>query len=635
MKIKFLDGSVKEFENGMSAGKIAMAISPSLAKKSVVAKVNGVLVDLDKPINEDSELELVLKESSEAYAVLNHSCSHLLASAIHKLYPKAMFGVGPNIEEGFYYDINPGEGITITEADFSKIEKEMQRLVAADLKFERKEVSKEEALKMFANDKYKTELINELPEGEIISVYTDGDYSDFCRGPHVPSTKYLKNFKLLAVSGAYWRGDSKNEQLQRVYGTCFPTEEGLKEHLLILEERKKRDHRKLGKELELFMLSEYGPGLPFWLPKGYTLRRTLEDFWLDLHRKRGYLTINTPIMLNRELWETSGHWDHYKDDMFTIEVEDGTYAIKPMNCPGAILVYKNDLHSYKDLPLRYSELGNVHRYEASGALNGLFRVRGFTQDDAHILLREDQISDEVARILALYDYVYSIFGLDYSRELSSRPEDYIGTIDVWNEAEEALEKACLATGHKFKINPGDGAFYGPKLDFKLRDSMNRIWQCGTVQLDMQLPGRFNCTYIAEDGSKKVPVMIHRACFGSLERFIGIIIENYAGVFPTWLAPVQAKLIPVNCEIHMEYVNKLADILEKNNIRFEIDNRDEKLGYKIREAQTKKIPYQLVCGDNEASNNLVTYRKHGSNETVTVSIDEFIEKIKNEINSLGK
>ncbi len=383
------------------------------------------------------------------------------------------------------------------------------------------------------------------------------------------------------------------------------------------------------------MLSEYGPGLPFWLPKGYTLRRTLEDFWLDLHRKRGYLTINTPIMLNRELWETSGHWDHYKDDMFTIEVEDGTYAIKPMNCPGAILVYKNDLHSYKDLPLRYSELGNVHRYEASGALNGLFRVRGFTQDDAHILLREDQISDEVARILALYDYVYSIFGLDYSIELSTRPEDYIGTIDVWNEAEEALEKACLATGHKFKINPGDGAFYGPKLDFKLRDSMNRIWQCGTVQLDMQLPGRFNCTYIAEDGSKKVPVMIHRACFGSLERFIGIIIENYAGVFPTWLAPVQAKLIPVNCEIHMEYVNKLADILEKNNIRFEIDNRDEKLGYKIREAQTKKIPYQLVCGDNEVSNNLVTYRKHGSNETVTVSIDEFIEKIKNEINSLGK
>ncbi len=635
MKIKFLDGSVKEFENGLSALDIANKLSPSLAKKSICAKVNDHLIDLTRAINEDCDFELITKDDPRAMDILNHSCSHLMASAIKKLYPNAMFGVGPSIEEGFYYDVNPGDDVKFNDADLLKIEKEMKHIVSQNVKFERKEVSKKEALEIFKNDKYKKEIINELPDNETITIYVHGDYCDLCRGPHVVSTNVLKNFKLLSVSAAYWRGDSKNEQLQRVYGTCFPTEEGLKEHLLILEERKKRDHRKLGKELELFMLSEYGPGLPFWLPKGYTLRRTLEDFWLDLHRKRGYLTINTPIMLNRELWETSGHWDHYKDDMFTIEVEDGTYAIKPMNCPGAILVYKNDLHSYKDLPLRYSELGNVHRYEASGALNGLFRVRGFTQDDAHILLREDQISDEVARILALYDYVYSIFGLDYSIELSTRPEDYIGTIDVWNEAEEALEKACLATGHKFKINPGDGAFYGPKLDFKLRDSMNRIWQCGTVQLDMQLPGRFNCTYIAEDGSKKVPVMIHRACFGSLERFIGIIIENYAGVFPTWLAPVQVKLIPVNCEIHMEYVNKLADILEKNNIRFEIDNRDEKLGYKIREAQTKKIPYQLVCGDNEASNNLVTYRKHGSNETVTVSIDEFIEKIKNEINSLGK
>lgn len=635
MKIKFLDGSVKEIENGLSALDIANKLSPSLAKKSICAKVNDHLIDLTRAINEDCDFELITKDDPRAMDILNHSCSHLMASAIKKLYPNAMFGVGPSIEEGFYYDVNPGDDVKFNDADLLKIEKEMKHIVSQNIKFERKEVSKEEALEIFKNDKYKKEIINELPDNETITIYVHGDYCDLCRGPHVVSTNVLKNFKLLSVSAAYWRGDSKNEQLQRVYGTCFPTEEGLKEHLLILEERKKRDHRKLGKELELFMLSEYGPGLPFWLPKGYTLRRTLEDFWLDLHRKRGYLTINTPIMLNRELWETSGHWDHYKDDMFTIEVEDGTYAIKPMNCPGAILVYKNDLHSYKDLPLRYSELGNVHRYEASGALNGLFRVRGFTQDDAHILLREDQISDEVARILALYDYVYSIFGLDYSIELSTRPEDYIGTIDVWNEAEEALEKACLATGHKFKINPGDGAFYGPKLDFKLRDSMNRIWQCGTVQLDMQLPGRFNCTYIAEDGSKKVPVMIHRACFGSLERFIGIIIENYAGVFPTWLAPVQVKLIPVNCEIHMEYVNKLADILEKNNIRFEIDNRDEKLGYKIREAQTKKIPYQLVCGDNETSNNLVTYRKHGSNETVTVSIDEFIEKIKNEINSLGK
>ena len=379
------------------------------------------------------------------------------------------------------------------------------------------------------------------------------------------------------------------------------------------------------------MISDYGPGLPFWLPNGYVLRRTLEDFWLDLHKKRGYTTISTPIMLNRELWETSGHWDHYKDDMFTIEVEDGTYAIKPMNCPGAILVYKNSLHSYKDLPLRYSELGNVHRYEASGALNGLFRVRGFTQDDAHILLREDQIADEVARILDLYDYVYSIFGLDYSIELSTRPFDnYIGSIEVWDEAEKALEEACLATGHKFKINPGDGAFYGPKLDFKLRDSMNRIWQCGTVQLDMQLPGRFNCTYIAEDQSKKTPVMIHRACFGSLERFIGIITENYAGAFPTWLAPVQVKLIPVNNEYHLDFVKNLNSKLELNGIRSEIDSRDEKLGYKIREAQTKKIPYQLVCGDKEVNEGLLTYRRYGSTEQVTVTVDEFIALIKEEI-----
>lgn len=635
MKVKFLDGSIKEMGNGLSALDIANSISSSLAKKSICACVNGELIDLNRKIEEDCDFELITKEDKRSLEVLNHSCSHLMASAIKKLYPKAMFGVGPAIEEGFYYDVNPGDDVKFNETVLLKIEKEMKHIVSQNVKFERQVVSKKEALELFKNDKYKQEIINELDDNATITVYRHGDYADLCRGPHVVSTNALKNFKLLSVSAAYWRGDSKNEQLQRIYGTCFATEEELKEHLNILEERKKRDHRKLGKELELFMLSDFGPGLPFWLPKGYTLRRTLEDFWLDLHKKNGYLTINTPIMLNRELWETSGHWDHYKDDMFTIEVEDGTYAIKPMNCPGAILVYKNDLHSYKDLPLRYSELGYVHRYEASGALSGLFRVRGFVQDDAHILLREDQISDEVARILSLYDYVYSIFGLDYSIELSTRPEDFIGTIDVWDEAEKALEKACLATGHSFKINPGDGAFYGPKLDFKLRDSMNRIWQCGTVQLDMQLPGRFNCTYIAENGTKKTPVMIHRACFGSLERFIGIITENYAGAFPTWLAPVQVKLIPVNCDIHMDYVNKLAKLLEENNIKYEIDSRDEKLGYKIREAQTKKIPYQLVCGDNEASNNLITYRKYGSSETVTVKVEEFIEKLKKEIDSLGK
>lgn len=626
LNITLKDGSVKKIESGKLVIELAKELSPSLAKRCCVAKVDGVLVDLKTPLNKDCNLELILLEDKEAIDVLNHSCAHLLAQAIKRLYPNACFGVGPAIEEGFYYDFKIDSSITLE--DLPKIEAEMKKIVKENIAINHYMLSKSDALDKFKNDKFKKELINAV-EDDFVGIYEQGDYSDVCRGPHVICTGILKNFKLLNVAGAYWRGDSNNEMLTRIYGTCFHSLEALENHLNILEERKKRDHRKLGKELGLFMLSEYGPGLPFWLPKGYQLRRNLEDFWLDLHKKRGYLTINTPIMLNRQLWETSGHWDHYKDDMFTIDVEDGTYAIKPMNCPGAILVYKNDLHSYKELPLRYSELGNVHRYEASGALNGLFRVRGFTQDDAHIMLKEDQVGEEVARILELYDYVYSIFGLDYSIELSTRPEDnYIGDIEVWNVAEKALEEACLATGHNFKINPGDGAFYGPKLDFKLRDSMNRIWQCGTVQLDMQLPGRFDCTYIAEDGSKKTPIMIHRACFGSLERFIGIITENYAGAFPCWLAPVQVKIIPVNMNYHKDYTEKLANIFLDKGIRFETDYRDEKLGYKIREAQTQKIPYSLVIGDNEVNNNLVTYRMYGKQEQITVSVDEFIQMINN-------
>ncbi len=543
IKISLKDGSIKEAEKGKLIIEFAKELSPSLAKKACVAKLDEVLVDLKTPLLKDSKLEIILFEDKEAIDVLNHSCAHLLAHAMKRLYPDTCFGVGPAIEEGFYYDFRVNSAIALE--DLPKIEAEMKKIVKENISIQHYYLDKKEAKKKFASDKFKCELIDAV-EDEQVGIYEQADYADVCRGPHVISTAILKNFKLLNVSGAYWRGDSKNEMLTRIYGTCFATAEALELHLHNLEERKKRDHRKLGKELDLFMISEYGPGLPFWLPKGYQLRRSLEDFWLDIHKRNGYLTINTPIMLNRELWETSGHWDHYKEDMFTIEVEDGTYAIKPMNCPGAILVYKNDLHSYKELPLRYSELGNVHRYEASGALNGLFRVRGFTQDDAHILLTEKQVGEEVAKILSLYDQIYSIFGLDYAIELSTRPEDnYIGEIEVWNVAEKALEEACLATGHSFKINPGDGAFYGPKLDFKLRDSMNRIWQCGTVQLDMQLPGRFNCTYIAEDGTKKTPIMIHRACFGSLERFIGIITENYAGAFPCWLAPVQVKLIPVS------------------------------------------------------------------------------------------
>lgn len=635
IKITFPDLSVKEFENGVTANQIATSISPSLAKKCFIAKLNDELIDLNSPILHNGKIELITGGTSGYESVLNHSCAHLLAQAIRELYPNAMFGVGPAIEEGFYYDIDLGD-VKITEEDLPKIEKKMQDLVAAAEPIVRKEVSKAEALEMFKNDVYKEELINELEDGVVISVYQQGNFCDLCRGPHVANTKWLKNFKLLSVSGAYWRGDAKKAQLQRIYGTCFMNEEELKQHLVDLEERKKRDHRKLGKELELFMFSEYGPGLAFWLPNGYILRRTLEDFWIKLHKERGYMVINTPIMLNRQLWETSGHWDHYKDDMFTVEVEDGTYAIKPMNCPGAILVYNNSLHSYKELPLRYAELGNVHRYEASGALNGLFRVRGFTQDDAHTMITEDQIGEEVANIISLYDYVYSVFGLNYSIELSTRPEDnYIGSIEVWDKAEEDLKKACLATGHDFKINPGDGAFYGPKLDFKLRDSMNRIWQCGTVQLDMQLPGRFNCKYIAEDGSKKTPVMIHRACFGSIERFIGIITEHFAGAFPLWLAPKQVTIIPVNNDAHLAYAKEIEEILTNAGIRVSIDDREEKLNYKIRETQVKKIPYTLVLGDQEKANNSVTYRHHGSNQSFNMPIDDFVNMLKDEIATLAR
>ena len=635
IKITFPDLSVKEFENGVTANQIATSISPSLAKKCFIAKLNDELIDLNSPILHNGKIELITGGTSGYESVLNHSCAHLLAQAIRELYPNAMFGVGPAIEEGFYYDIDLGD-VKITEEDLPKIEKKMQALVAAAEPIVRKEVSKAEALEMFKNDVYKEELINELEDGVVISVYQQGNFCDLCRGPHVANTKWLKNFKLLSVSGAYWRGDAKKAQLQRIYGTCFMNEEELKQHLVDLEERKKRDHRKLGKELELFMFSEYGPGLAFWLPNGYTLRRTLEDFWIKLHKERGYMVINTPIMLNRQLWETSGHWDHYKDDMFTVEVEDGTYAIKPMNCPGAILVYNNSLHSYKELPLRYAELGNVHRYEASGALNGLFRVRGFTQDDAHTMITEDQIGEEVANIISLYDYVYSVFDLNYSIELSTRPEDnYIGSIEVWDKAEEDLKKACLATGHDFKINPGDGAFYGPKLDFKLRDSMNRIWQCGTVQLDMQLPGRFNCKYIAEDGSKKTPVMIHRACFGSIERFIGIITEHFAGAFPLWLAPKQVTIIPVNNDAHLAYARGIEEILTNAGIRVSIDDREEKLNYKIRETQVKKIPYTLVLGDQEKANNSVTYRHHGSNQSFNMPIDDFVNMLKDEIATLAR
>ncbi|MBP5342358.1 threonine--tRNA ligase [bacterium] len=631
MKIKLLDNYM-EFDAPLKGYEIASKISPSLSKASISMMVDGELKDMSTLISNDSEIRFITAKDKESLEILNHSTAHLMAEAIKELYPLARFGVGPAIEEGFYYDFEiPGQ--KLSEEIFPVIEKKMLEISKRAEIITRKEVSKKEALDLFKDDPYKTEIISEVDDNEIISIYTQGAYMDFCRGPHVPKTSYIKHFKLLSIAGAYFRGDSNRPQLERIYGVSFFSDEELNNHLNILEERKKRDHKKLGKELGLFMFSEYGPGLPFWLPKGYTLRRTLEDFWLDYHKKHDYLVVNTPIMLNKELWETSGHWDHYKDDMFIVEVEDGTYAIKPMNCPGAIQIYNNSLHSYKELPLRYAELGNVHRYEASGALNGLFRVRGFTQDDAHILLTEDQVGDEVSRIISVYDYMYSVFGLNYSIELSTRPDDFIGTIEVWDQAEKALEEACLKTGHEFKINPGDGAFYGPKLDFKLRDSMNRIWQCGTVQLDMQLPGRFNCTYIAQDGTKKTPVMIHRACFGSLERFIGIITENYAGAFPLWLSPYQVEIIPVSLDNHLEYAKEVEAKLNEAHIRTDLDGSEEKLGYKIRQAQVQKIPYSIVLGDKERDNLSVTYRKYGEQAQISMSLDDFIKMLEEDIKNL--
>ena len=574
-------------------------------------------------------------KEDEKLSVMNHSCAHLLAQAVKHLYPKAMFWVGPVIDSGFYYDIDLGDEV-IKEEDLEKIEKEMKKISKDGKRIVRHEISKSEALEMFKNDPYKIDLINRMDEDDtVISCYTQGDFTDLCRGPHVDTVKELKYFKLLKVSGAYWKGDASNKMLQRIYGVCFDTEERLKEYLDLLEEAKKRDHKKLGKELDLFMISEYGPGFPFFLPKGMIIRNELENFWYKEHTKEGYDFVKTPIMLNKELWEVSGHWYNYRENMYTSEIDEKTFAIKPMNCPGGMLVYKNSLHSYKDLPLRIGELGQVHRHEASGALNGLFRVRTFTQDDAHIFMREDQIESEIVRLINFIDRMYKIFGLTYDIELSTRPEEkYIGSIEIWNKSEAILEKACHEAGHDCKINPGDGAFYGPKLDFHIKDSLGRVWQCGTIQLDMNLPERFDLTYIDADGSKKRPIMLHRVIYGSIERFIGILIEHYAGAFPAWLSPVQVNVIPVNNEYHLEYANNLMNRLKELDIRCEMDDREEKLGYKIRESQTKKIPYTLVIGDNEKNEDKITYRKYGHKDTETVSTEEFIKMILEEIKTKG-
>ena len=569
-------------------------------------------------------------KEDEKLSVLNHSCAHVMAQAIKHLYPQAKFWVGPVVSEGFYYDIDLGNDV-IKDEDIPKIEKEMKKICKDGKRIVRQEISKDEALEMFKDDEYKIDLINNFEDGTNISCYKQGDFVDLCRGPHVETVKACKNFKLTKHSGAYWKGDKNNKVLQRIYGVCFETPEALEEHLNLLEEAKRRDHKKIGKELGLFMMSEYAPGMPIFLPKGMILRNTLEQFWYEEHTKEGYVFIKTPIMMSRELWETSGHWANYKDDMYTSMVDDREFAIKPMNCPGSLLVYKNGLHSYKDLPLRMGELGQVHRHEASGALNGLFRVRTFTQDDAHIFMTPDQIESEIIKLINFIDRVYKSLNLSYEIELSTRPEEkYIGDLAIWEKSEAALAAACKAAGKDYKINPGDGAFYGPKLDFHVKDSLGRVWQCGTIQLDMNLPERFDITYIDDKGEKARPVMLHRVIFGSIERFIGILIEHFAGVFPLWLAPVQVKVLPVNNEYHLEYAKEVTKLLQEAGLKVEMDAREEKLGYRIREGQMEKVPYLLVLGNNERDEKTVTYRQHGQQKQITVPFDEFVSMLKKEI-----
>lgn len=629
MKIKFNDGKSLEVKEGANGKDVALLVSPDNLKSIIDYKLNGVIYDLFTPLKEGGNFEFITPQSEEAFHILNHSCAHLMAQAIEELYPNAKVTIGPAIEEGFYYDIDFGD-IVLKEEDLPKIEKRMKELSKKNEYILRKEVSKKEALEKFKGNEYKEEIIKDL--NGVISTYTQGEYTDLCTGPHVPSTGYIKFFKLETIAGAYWRGDSKNKQLTRIYGVATFTKEELEHIEAMKEEAKKRDHRKIGKELGLFMISEFGPGFPFFLPNGLMLRRQIENYWYKLHDDNDYKLIKTPIILSKELWETSGHWDHYKENMYTTKIDGKEFAIKPMNCPGAILVYNSSLHSYKDLPLRLGELGLVHRHEASGALNGLFRVRCFTQDDAHIFCTKDQLQDEIEKLLKLFDQIYSTFALDYSIVLSTKPDkDYIGDDEIWERSEKILSEACKASGKDFKINPGDGAFYGPKLDFKLKDCMGRIWQCGTIQLDMNLPHRFNCFYINSKGEKEEPIMLHRAILGSFERFIGIITEHFAGAFPLWCAPIQIKVLPVNNEFHLEYATSLVKKLKEEGFRVELDSSNEKLGYRMRNSVMSKIPYTLVVGEKELESKGVTYRRYGDEKQISISTEDFILKIKEEIN----
>lgn len=629
VKIILPDGSAKEYAAGTTLGEAVKQLSNSLAKKVLAANVNGELTDLREELVDGSEVAFLTFEDDGGKHTLRHTASHILAQAVKRLWPEAKLAIGPAIDKGFYYDIDMEH--TLTPEDLGKIEKEMSRIVKENLPITKSVMSRQEAIEFFKskNEDYKVELIEDLPEDAVISCYSQGDFIDLCAGPHVASTGKVKAFKLQSIAGAYWRGDEKNKMLQRIYGTAFEKKEELDAYLHMLEEAAKRDHRKLGKELGLFVIKEEGPGFPFFLPKGMALRNELENFWREVHHEFDYEEIRTPIILNKQLWETSGHWFHYRENMYTTIIDDEEYAIKPMNCPGGILVYQNEMHSYRDFPLRYAELGLVHRHELSGALHGLFRVRAFTQDDAHVFMLPDQMQSELMKVIELFDRIYSQFGLKYHVELSTKPDNAMGDDAIWEQATEALRNAIEAKGIPYVINPGDGAFYGPKLDYHIEDSLGRTWQCGTIQLDMNLPERFQIEYVGEDGQKHRPIMIHRACFGSMERFIGILTEHYAGAFPTWMAPVQVKILPIS-EKHVEYAKELAKQMHRDYVRVEVDDRSEKIGYKIRQAQMAKVPYMLVVGDKEVEEGTVNVRKHGGDELGSVPFEEFFNSIKIEI-----
>ena len=629
VKIILPDGSAKEYAAGTTLGEAVKQLSNSLAKKVLAANVNGELTDLREELVDGSEVAFLTFEDEGGKHTLRHTASHILAQAVKRLWPEAKLAIGPAIDKGFYYDIDMEH--ILTPEDLGKIENEMSRIVKENLPITKSVMPRQEAIEFFKakNEDYKVELIQDLPEDAVISCYSQGDFIDLCAGPHVASTGKVKAFKLQSIAGAYWRGDEKNKMLQRIYGTAFEKKEELDAYLHMLEEAAKRDHRKLGKELGLFVIKEEGPGFPFFLPKGMALRNELENFWREVHHEFEYEEIRTPIILNKQLWETSGHWFHYRENMYTTIIDEEEYAIKPMNCPGGILVYQNEMHSYRDFPLRYAELGLVHRHELSGALHGLFRVRAFTQDDAHVFMLPSQMQSELMKVIELFDRIYSQFGLKYHVELSTKPDNAMGDDAIWEAATEALRNAIEAKGIPYVINPGDGAFYGPKLDYHIEDSLGRTWQCGTIQLDMNLPERFQIEYVGEDGQKHRPIMIHRACFGSMERFIGILTEHYAGAFPTWMAPVQVKILPIS-EKHVEYAKDLAKQMHRDYVRVEVDDRSEKIGYKIRQAQMAKVPYMLVVGDKEVEEGTVNIRKHGGDELGSVPFEEFFNSIKTEI-----